>query len=217
MKDKFNKYYKKIYLKLQKCINKRIGRFRRRRLRTKDFSILSNNCWAGKVYQYFDLPYATPTIGMYFFADEYLRFLKNYKYYLSLPLKVVSAEQSKYAEILERKNQKRVLIGVLDDVEIILLHYQDPEQAVEKWKRRTERFNHDNVIVKFSRMNECSDEHMKEFVNLDFKKKIAFDNKRNILSDDIVYMPGYDNKPDIKDDTTYFNKYVNLVKLINRV
>ena len=36
------------------------------------FTIISNNCWAGLVYQHFGLPYNTPTAGLFFFAQDYL-------------------------------------------------------------------------------------------------------------------------------------------------
>ena len=43
---------------------KRIG------LKNKSFSIISNNCWGGIVYDIFGLQYRSPTIGCYFFLKN---------------------------------------------------------------------------------------------------------------------------------------------------
>lgn len=47
--------------------------FRRAKLERTDFSIISNNCWAGSVYRSYGLPYLSPTVGLYFFADYFIR------------------------------------------------------------------------------------------------------------------------------------------------
>ena len=50
---------------------------RRNKLNNTDFSIISNNCWGGSVYRRYGLQYKSPTIGLYFFAEEYIKFLMN--------------------------------------------------------------------------------------------------------------------------------------------
>lgn len=63
----------------------------RRRLKNKNFTIICDNCWAGKVYQELGLPYQTPFVGMFVFSPDYIKMLKNIKHYLSgnIPLKFV--------------------------------------------------------------------------------------------------------------------------------
>ena len=82
----------------------------------RDFCIISNNCWGGKVYQRYGKPYNSPTVGLYFFADEYIRFLENLDYYLSIDLRIIPPEQSRYYEKLVELNQTKVPIGCIDDV-----------------------------------------------------------------------------------------------------
>lgn len=79
---------------------------------------------------------------MYFFAEEYIKFIINLKYYLSLKLEIITYEDSKYKDILVRKNQKHCLIGKLNDVEFVLLHYRNADEAIENG----------NVVVKESIM-----------------------------------------------------------------
>lgn len=57
---------------------------------------------------------------------------------------------SKFKNILIKKKQHHVPTGLPDDVEIIFLHYPTFEEAKEKWNRRVERTNWDNIHKEFS-------------------------------------------------------------------
>lgn len=92
------------------------------KLERKDFSIISNNCWGGVTYEWFGLEKLSPTVGSYFFAEDYIRFLKNIRNYLSMELRIVSAEDSRHSSILLKKGQGSIPVGVLGDVEIVFLH-----------------------------------------------------------------------------------------------
>ena len=45
-----------------------------------DYSIISNNCWGGMIFSNLHKKYNSPTVGLYFFSDEYIKFLKNINY-----------------------------------------------------------------------------------------------------------------------------------------
>ena len=64
-------------------INKLGAANRRKKIQNQDVTIISNNCYAEIIYQYLGLKYNSPTIGLYFFAEEYIRFLENFKYYIN--------------------------------------------------------------------------------------------------------------------------------------
>ena len=68
-----------LITQLEKLSNKLNSNRRRQMLKSTDFTIISNNCWGGHVYRRYGLPYASPTVGMYFFPDEYLKFIRNIK------------------------------------------------------------------------------------------------------------------------------------------
>ncbi|WP_250575514.1 DUF1919 domain-containing protein [Streptococcus macedonicus] len=68
----------------------------RRRLKNKNFTIICDNCWAGKVYQELGLPYQTPFVGMFVFSPDYIKMLKNLKYYLSGNIPLIFIKESKY-------------------------------------------------------------------------------------------------------------------------
>lgn len=156
----------------------------------------------------------SPTVGLYFFAEEYIKFIYNLKYYLSLPLEIVSYTDSKYKDILIQKKQTHCMIGKLDDVEMVLLHYHDPQEAKEKWARRCERVDWDNLIFKMSEMNYCTQEHLQAFDNFPAERKVLFVSRDYGLKSQVVW-PEYRAIGEIKNDTTNFKKHLNLTQVIN--
>ena len=50
------------------------------------------------------MQYNTPTLGLYFFADDYIEFLSNLKYYLT-EAKLEFLEQSRYPLAYERREK----------------------------------------------------------------------------------------------------------------
>ena len=191
-----------------------LAKHRRNKLKSTDFTIISNNCWGGKCYEYFDLPKKTPTVGGYFFAEDYIRFCKNLKYYLSKKLEIIPAQSSKYYDELAAKEETDVPVGRLDDVEIIFLHYQDTDELVKKWERRISRINWDRIILKFSYQNKCSDELIKEFLEIkEFPKFCLVGEKVTGHRDEIVF--GRHQGKETVDEMENFNWYVNPTTLIN--
>lgn len=198
----------------EKVLNPLLGGVRRRRLINKDFTIISNNCWGGHVYRYFNMEYESPTVGMYFYAEEYVKFLSNLKYYMGCELKIISTTQSKFYKELQRRGEEQRLIGKLDDVEIVLLHYHTPEEAISKWNRRKERMHWDNIAVKFSEQNLCTPEILQQFDNLPYERKFVFVHKDYGLKSQILFKE-CTRMDEVPNDTTNFSKYINLINWLN--
>ena len=188
----------------------------RRCLRGRNFTIIANNCWAGKLYQYLDMPYLSPTVGLYFFADDYIKFVQRLHYYLSLKLQFIPLEKSRHkAELIER-HQENIPIGVLDDVEIVFRHYATREEAREKWERRVKRINWNDIFIKFSRMNGCNDEHIKQFDRLSFENKFMLNIAKCPTYPWEVYWEGPQNEHEILLDTTPFPGNVSICNLLEK-
>lgn len=213
-------YTKRKIKKLKKRIAKFFYNLRRkivkRFVKRRDFSVISNNCWAGRVYQYLDMPYLSPTAGLYFFAPDYIRFVSNLKHYLGCKLEFIKPEDSKYYELLKERNQLSVPVALLDDVEIIFLHYKTSEEAAEKWYRRASRVNYDNIIIKLSRMNLCTEKEMAEFAELQFDNKILINNRKDKKYDCEIYAPLESDEYGIINDTQPFPGKVNIIKILNK-
>lgn len=187
---------------------------RRKKLKYTNFTVISNNCWGGRCYEYFGLPKQTPTVGAYFFATDYVRFCKNLKHYLTQELVLIPAEQSVHRESLIAKGEETALIGKLDDVEIVFLHYHDPDILLKKWKRRIERINWEHIILKFSYQNECSEELIKDFLSITQYPKFCLVGQKITGDDDeIVYRRNDGNET--LAETVNFNWFVDPLTLIN--
>ncbi len=160
------------------------------------------------------MPKLTPTVGAYFYAEEYVKFCKNLKYYLECPLEVKTAEESKYYERLKEKGEENALIGKLDDVEIVFLHYKDEKTIVEKWNRRLERINWERIILKFSYQNNCTEDLLKEFLAIPEYKKFCLVGKK-ITDDENEILYKRSNGYETINETYNFDKYLNIIKIIN--
>lgn len=191
--------------------------FKRCALKRNDFTIISNNCWGGIVYEAYGLPKNTPTVGCYFFADDYLKFVSNLQYYLSIEIKMISVSQSKHQDdILKLNDDLNIPIGLLDDIEIVFLHYKTPELAKEKWLRRVKRVNYNNLIFKFSYQNNCTDEHLDAFDKMELKgKKIMFVHRKDLMRHCTVFYPGFENEKQLLNDTRHWDKYLDVTAFLN--
>lgn len=206
----------KIATLQEKIGNKFLCNIRKNQLNNTDFTIISNNCWGGSVYRRYNLPYTSPTVGLYFFADEYIKFLENFEDLIHSPIKIVDATESKYYSTLKSRGQTTVPIGILNDnVEVVFLHYKTKEEAYEKWTRRCTRVNEKNLIVKFSEMNFCNEEHLKAFEQLDYKKKLLLLAKEHEQITDGIIIKKYTRNGEISNDTLYYDKFIDLEEFIN--
>lgn len=189
-----------------------------KKIRNKDFTLLSNNCWGGGIYEELNLPYTTPVVGLFFHGPCYVKFLKNLKDNLSSDITFI--ETSKYDTAnLNRKNMEyKYPIGVIGDFEIHFLHYHSEQEAVEKWNRRKARINFENLYVQMSK-NEYSDHAiLKEFEQLPFKNKVILSSENFEDIKNLVYLPltkELKNGGDLYGNPHLWRKEFDVVKWLN--
>lgn len=207
---------KKLLKKIYEMTIQKVARWYRRtfKLKNKNYSIISNNCWGGRVYQRYGLPYTSPTVGLLLFADDYIKFVSNLKYYLSLELKFIPKKESRYYDDYQEKD-KYYPIGVLDDIEIVFLHYKSEEEAREKWNRRKARINWDNLIVKFNDQNKATEEHIRVFDKLPYENKLCFVAHQINGTDNTIHFKEFENYKCIQNDVTSYKHYIDIDKYLN--
>lgn len=152
-----------------------------------EVSIISSNCFAGRIMQDLNMKYNSPTLGLYFMYPDYIEFLQHLEYYLK-EAKIQFVEHSKYPLGDERRENWKhwYPIGLLDGkVEIHFLHYYSEKKAAEKWYRRAARVNFDNLFVFGMEQNLCTLNDIKAFDELPFKNKIIFSTKDITLKSNI--------------------------------
>ncbi|MDO5516658.1 MAG: DUF1919 domain-containing protein [Clostridium sp.] len=144
-------------------------------LNNPDLSIICNNCLGGFIYQYYNIEYRTPTLGLFIPAVHYVKFLKDIKLYLSKKLEFIKPEQSMdYESFKNRASMITFPIARLGDIEVFFMHYKDEEEASSKWYRRINKIRWDNLIVIMAENESFNYEVLKEFDKLSFKNKVCF-------------------------------------------
>lgn len=188
----------------------------RKRLSNKNFSIISNNCWGGRVYKELKVPYFTPTIGLYFFSSCYIKFVQNLEYYLNQPLNFILT--SKYEKANNLRVNNPYPIGILNnDVEVHFLHYYTKSDALEKWNRRKDRINYNNLFFSFTDNESCSFDEIQAFDNLDFNK-VFFSSKNFESIQSLIWLKQFtasDGIGDIYSNPREYRKYFDAVDWLN--
>jgi len=204
--------------KLKKQYFKITGAIKNKKLKSKDITIISNNCFGGIFYRDNALEYRTPTCGLFFMAEEYIKFIYNLDHYLSIDeITEIKCEDSKYKEYLN-EIQYNGIIGKIEDLEIMFLHYDNIEEAKEKWNRRKKRINKEKIIFKFNDQNLCTHAHLQKFNEFDAKNKICFTAKKYDDIDSIQLEQYKNNEFVIKDaNERDYKKYFDIYKYINNI
>lgn len=197
-------------------------KIRREKINLSNFTIISNNCWGGLIYESYNLEKKSPTIGMFFMASDYIKFVNNIKEYLSYELKFIPPKESRWKEDLcYDKRFGSYPVAKLNDIEIFFLHYNSEEEAREKWKRRCKRINWDNLIIKFNDQNGCTKEDVINFLKLPYKNKLFFtcknwnDSDKAIIKINQIIEKRHimaSNEPVGKSARLDMNKYINNIK-----
>lgn len=205
-----------IYLPLTKHI-------RRRKLKDENFTIISNNCWGGTVYESYGIIKKSPTVGMFIMPEDYLKFIANLDHYFRLPLEFINPDESKWKEVLQNKsNWNTYLICRLGDIELHMLHYHDKEIARRKWESRVKRVNNKKMIFKFNDQNGATKDQILKFMQMPMKNKLCFvsDNAYRVTDEIIVVkQPKRYKGRGIMASREPFgsSRYINLTDYINRI
>lgn len=142
-------------------------------------SIIADDCWGAEAYHYLQLPFSSPFILCYMIADDYMRILENFDYYMERPV-----ECFQDADIASGINP----IGYIGDKNPIKIYFNHAtcfSSAKEDWNRRKERMNKDNIFIKMTILNE---EMAERFQALPFQNKVGFYLKESKWKD-IYYLP----------------------------
>lgn len=107
-----------------------------------NFTIISNNCWGGKIYNSYGMSYMSPTIGMVIYPKDFFLFMRKFNEYIKEQLVFIEPKESKWLNSYQKCNVTYPIVK-LNDIELHFLHYKSREEAKEKWTRRCERINKD--------------------------------------------------------------------------
>lgn len=170
-------------------------------------SVLSMNCFGGHIYQDLNIPYESPTAGLFFFADDFCSILEDISI---LKRNIVFVPKSKWKLANDKMPTREhpYPIGVFEgtDIEIHFLHYYTEQDALDKWHRRMKRFNFDRFIAIGFQQNECTKETIERFERIDIPNKVFFTNWDLKLSH-AIYMKEFKEREFSPDPYKYVNNY----------
>ncbi len=168
-------YIAELKVKYPQYLRNILAPIRKIGLKNREFTIISNNCWGGIMYQYYGLEYRTPFIGLFIPMPCYIKLLSDFDAAMAADLSFIEAGQSEYYRKIPDLADKKYPIGVLPGgIEIHFLHYKSREEARAKWEKRKSRINKNNMLVKMAEIDFCTKELIEKFDNLPFKNKICY-------------------------------------------
>lgn len=178
---------------LEEIFKKKFKRYINLIIQRKNISIISNNCSAAFLYKHFGCKYFSPTINLQMSPSDYLKFSKNFEYYLSIEI-----EEIKNPEIEPFKMLGGTTIdfpvGKLGDLIIYFQHYESFDVAKRKWDERKLRINFKSLFFILVDTN-CDKETVLEFLSLPCKNKLFLTENKNLIIDDNCKLLKLDGKP----------------------
>ena len=209
-----------LRLNAKKLLIKKFADSRRKQLKNTEFTIISNNCWGGMVYESFNLPKQSPTVGLFFMADEYIRFLQEFPNILGEEIKFISPYESRYIDFLRLDNRFGTYpIGMIGNIEISFLHYHSEEEVISKWRRRCERIVPENILIKMNDQNLCTEEHIQKFEHIPLENKVFFSSKQYKGMDNLIYISEARKQECVyaSQEPVIFRRHFDEIKYINEL
>ena len=159
----------------------------------EDCSIISNNCFGGRICQDLDRPYNSPTVGLFFMVEDFMEFCSDLRHYLNdAEMTFIDRSRSENFNIKREGFWGHYPIALLDGkIEVHFLHYKTQDEAVEKWRRRSERVNYDNIVVTCLQLYDIRPEDFEAFETIPFERKVFFTTELH---------PGCDSEVRISED-----------------
>jgi len=170
-----------------------------RSIRSRDFTVISSNCLGSVIYQTLGMPYLTPTVGLFFYAPCFIKFIADLPHYISTRLE--SCHHSKYPRAWSGSESRQYPIGSLEGVELHFLHYRSFSEAREKWERRCERVLWDRLCFVFTDRDLCTVAEIRNFVSLPSRRKVCFTSRHMPELRCLCTVPGSRGKPHVDELT----------------
>lgn len=172
---------KRIKNNIRKIYNKIIVK----KLKNKDFSIISSNCNGAFLLHDLGLKFNSPFVNLYIKPNDFIKFLSNITHYLDCEMTFIDEPGITYP------------IGVLDDIRIYFQHYSNKEIAKEKWYERSKRINFNNLFIMFTDRDGCSYKNLCDFDALPYKNKVVFTHIPYPELQSAYYLKGWESEPSV--------------------
>lgn len=169
----------------------------RKKLKNKNFTIISSNCIGGFINHELKERFNSPTVNLFFKPKDYLKFISNLRHYI---------QDCNLKENISLSKKYGYPVGNLDDLTIYFQHYDSFSLAKEKWIERSKRINWDNLYFIMVERDGCTFKQIKEFDNMSFEHKVIFTAKKYSNIPSSFYIEGSSKNGEVVDLLQYQNK-----------
>jgi uncharacterized protein (DUF1919 family) len=124
------------------------------------------------------LKYRTPTAGLFFEANDYVKLASNpKKYFIGAKLEFINPADSKNLKLYnDSNNWGNYPVAKLIDIEIYFMHYPDQKTAENMWYRRLQRINFENMLFLFTENESFSKSVILEYLKINGQNKLCLTN-----------------------------------------
>lgn len=153
-------------------------RKQRKRIKNKDFTLLTGNCIGGYVYHQLGLEFRSPTINLMILNQDFKKLVLNLRHYMSLT--PISYVDTRFPDVPS---------ALLDDIVIHFTHYSTSEEGIKAWEKRKHRIDYNNVFVIISDID-LSVQDIEELRNAECRK-LAVMTSKDLKFDHCLFIPKY--------------------------
>lgn len=171
------KFCKRAWNRLKTFRSNHVIRSTRKKLKTHDFTIIAQNCIGGVFYHDMGLPFQTPTVNLFLYAPDFVKFASNLPHYLNCPLQ------------LRWGNDYPV--ATLDDLTVHFMHYESCTEAKAIWERRKSRIRFDRLLVISTDRHGFDDEVFAMWKAIPYPKVLFSSNPKHREDPNTVFFKKY--------------------------
>lgn len=175
----------RFYGRIQRKKRDKIAAEMKEKLQIKDFTVISQNCIGGVFYHDMGLQFTSPMINLYLTGKDFVAFVLNLDYYLSLKLRITWGEEYP--------------IGYLDDIVIYFMHYHTCYEAESAWEKRKQRIKRDKIIVLCTDMEDFTDEVYARWKQISYPKVLFTAQRKYANESETVFFPEYEKDGKVPD------------------
>lgn len=160
----------------------------RLRLKNDDFTIICPNCIGGIIYHRLGKQFLSPTINMWMSHKDFVKFVSNIKYYVSLDVDFIESNE-------------KTPVAMLGDIKLHFNHSKTEEAAFNDWNRRKDRINYENMYIIAYDVAELDAEDISVIQSVDCKGVAILTNKKD--RDNEIFLKSRKNN---QDDSLFLGK-----------
>lgn len=148
-------------------------------IKSTNLSIISQDCLGGVIYHDTGNQFLSPTINLWFSAQDFVKMAQNLVFYLGQELQILSDTPP--------------VVGLLYDVKVNFAHYETGEAAKIAWDRRNSRLMLDKILIMCTDRFGFKDAEFEEFKKITYPKILVTGKQKWANHDFVVYLPQYEN------------------------